>query len=87
VHVDDDRGRGAGLRQLRDAEREGDRVQARAAELSRYEDAHQPGVAGGLNGLLWEAMISVNLGRVRLDHALRELAHGRAEGLVVGRQL
>ena len=31
------------------------------------------------------AVIPVDLGRVRFDHALRELAHGRAESLVVGR--
>jgi len=85
VHVDDYRGRGARLRKLLDAEREGDGVQARASVLGRYEDAHQPGAPGGLDSLLREAMIPVNLGGMGLDHALGELADRRAEGLVVGR--
>ena len=85
VHVDDDRGRSARLRQLLDAEGEGDGVKARTSVLPGYEDSHEPGLPGTRHRLLREAMIAVDLGRVWLHHALRELAHGRAESLVVGR--
>jgi len=43
------------------------------------------GLPGPRHRLLREAMIAIDLGRVWLHHALRELAHGRAESLVVGR--
>ena len=85
MDVDDNRGRGARLCQLLDADRERDRVEARAAVLARDQDAEQAGGGGGLDRLLRESMLQINLGRMRPGHSLRQLAYGSPEGRVLRR--
>ncbi len=85
MHVDDDRGRGAGLSELFDADREGERVEPRASVLARDQDPHQARLGSRPDSLFREAVVAIDLCGQRQDGALRELAHDGAKGRVLGR--
>jgi len=86
VHVDDDRSRCAGLRQLFDADGEREGVEARPPVLPWDEDAHQARSRCRLHRLVGEPVVAIDLFRNGLDDALGQLAHGCPEGRMLRRQ-
>ena len=84
MHVDDDRGRGAGLRQLFYADREGERVEPCASVLARDQNAHQARFGRRRHSLFGEPVVAIDLCGQRKDGALREFAHRGAKGRVLG---
>ena len=83
MHVDDHSRRRAGLRQLLDADREGQGIQARTSVLAWDNDPHKARLDGGPDCLVGESMFAVDLGREGLDHAFRQLSHGGAKARVL----
>ena len=86
VDVHDDRGRGAGLGQLFDADRKRQGVEAGATKLGRNKDSKQPGFLCRLHGFNRETVLAVDLACVRQDDALRELTDCGAKLGVLGRK-
>ena len=86
MHVDDHGRRCAGLGQLLDADRKGQRIEARATVFAGDQHPHEARLGGGLDRLVGESMFAVDLGRERLDHAFRQLSHGGAKARVLGRE-
>jgi hypothetical protein len=84
VNVDDDRRRGAGLGELLDADGEGERVEPGAAVLARDEDSEQAGLSGRGHRLVRETVVPIDLGGKGLNDTLRQLAHRRTKGRVIG---
>ena len=82
-----DRDRRVDPRQLLDRDRVRERVGARAAVLLGHGHAHQPELGQLRDELVREAVLAVELGGDRSDTLLRELADGRADELVLGREV
>ena len=82
-----DRDRRVDPRQLLDRDRVGERVGAGAAVLLRDRHAHQPELGELRDELVREAVLAVELRGDRRDPLLRELANGRADELVLGREV
>ena len=75
------------MRELLDADGKRDGVEARPSILTGDQDAQQARGRRRVDGFVWEAIFEVDLRRVRPSHSLRQLAHGRTEGRVLGRQV
>ena len=80
MNIDDDRGRGTGLRELFDADREGQRVEARTPIFRGDQNAHQAGFGGRPYRLLREPVVAIHLGCKRENGALRKFANRGAKG-------
>ena len=74
------------MRQLLDADGERQRVQAGAPVLPWNQDPHEPGGGGGLDRLVGETVVPIDLRREGLDDILRQLPNGVAKARVLGRK-
>jgi hypothetical protein len=74
-------------RQLLDGDRVGERVGSGAAVLLRERHAHQTELGQLRYELVREAVLAVELRGDRSDPLLRELANGRPNELVLGREV
>ncbi len=75
MHVDDDRGGRAGLRELFDADRKRDCVEPGPSVLARDQDAEQARGSGRTDSFVRKSIVAIDLRGVRQSHALRQLAH------------
>ena len=82
-----DRHRRVDPRQLLDGDRVRERVGPGAAVLLREGHAHQAELGELGDQLVREAVLAVELGGYRRDPLLGELADGRANELVLGREV
>jgi hypothetical protein len=74
-------------RQLLDRDRVRERVRARASVLLGNGHAHQAELGKLRHQFVRKAVLAVELGGDRGDPLLRELADGRADELVLGREV
>src|SRR4030095_11517565 len=87
VRRERDRHRRVDARQLLDGDRVGERVGPGAAVLLRERHSHEPELGELRDQLVGEAVVAVERGGDRSYPLRRELADGRADELVLGREV